>query len=423
MTSLRTILAEEGMVGSYSGNPDGKPIYPNRIDHGYEKPVSGGTDVMKGLVKSLRREQGLKMAVGEALLTEDSDSNRTLERMARALKAEGLPNADGWAVADRFKGLNLSAAKKEAVQVREDWGKTNGKDWKGFLQYLGNFAAWRGEKAMDLAEAMYDWQDAQTPRVQISTSDDEMGDMSKAMVLQGKADYERALKDPGLMPRRNPHTFKVDFPGAFPGFSKLRWEGLGYLLSPWQSEYTAGPPKGWSDDALAFRGWGEISQEDRAKYLDGLFGGRGMHDMRKFMKAGQRGFVGIPHPDFKSKYWDIFWMPDTLEASKRVTNKGFTLPLRLYAMWSGIKSKKKDVLEDALKDTEKSFKRLIRMDEKIGGQGTLAERTKEHLRLKNPRTMDRFFVGNVARNLDVPLVGDTKKDQSTVIDALSRPLK
>lgn len=69
-TRLKLILAEEGLTASYSGNPDGKPIYPNQIDHGYDKPVSGGTDVMKGLVKSLRREQGLKLAVARTLEAE-----------------------------------------------------------------------------------------------------------------------------------------------------------------------------------------------------------------------------------------------------------------------------------------------------------------------------------------------------------------
>jgi len=48
----------EARTASYTGNPDGQPIYPNEIDHGYEKPVSGGSDVMKVLIKDLRREQG-----------------------------------------------------------------------------------------------------------------------------------------------------------------------------------------------------------------------------------------------------------------------------------------------------------------------------------------------------------------------------
>jgi hypothetical protein len=53
---------------AYSGNPDKKPIYPHEIDHGYEKPVSGGSDVMQKLVREYQREQGVKTADMEAAL-------------------------------------------------------------------------------------------------------------------------------------------------------------------------------------------------------------------------------------------------------------------------------------------------------------------------------------------------------------------
>ena len=48
---------------SYSGNPDGKPLYPNEIDHGYEKAIAGGTDVMQKLVKELQHEQGSNLSL------------------------------------------------------------------------------------------------------------------------------------------------------------------------------------------------------------------------------------------------------------------------------------------------------------------------------------------------------------------------
>lgn len=50
--------AGEAKTAGYTGNPDGKDIYPARIDHGYETPISGGSDIMQRLVKDLRREQG-----------------------------------------------------------------------------------------------------------------------------------------------------------------------------------------------------------------------------------------------------------------------------------------------------------------------------------------------------------------------------
>lgn len=47
---------------SYEGNPDGEGIYPVDIDHGYDEPVSGGTNVIQQLQKDLLREQGAKIA-------------------------------------------------------------------------------------------------------------------------------------------------------------------------------------------------------------------------------------------------------------------------------------------------------------------------------------------------------------------------
>ena len=44
--------------GTYSGNSDGKPIYPNDIEHGYEEPIAGGTDIMRKLQNQLLHEQG-----------------------------------------------------------------------------------------------------------------------------------------------------------------------------------------------------------------------------------------------------------------------------------------------------------------------------------------------------------------------------
>jgi len=45
-------------LATYSGNPGGKPIYPNEIDHGYDEPLAGGTDVMRRLQNQFLHEQG-----------------------------------------------------------------------------------------------------------------------------------------------------------------------------------------------------------------------------------------------------------------------------------------------------------------------------------------------------------------------------
>ena len=45
-------------MSAYSGNPDGKPIYPVEVDHGDNQALSGGFDVMKRLQDRYRIEQG-----------------------------------------------------------------------------------------------------------------------------------------------------------------------------------------------------------------------------------------------------------------------------------------------------------------------------------------------------------------------------
>lgn len=50
--------AEKSKNAAYEGNPGGEPIYPNEIDHGYDQPLAGGTDVMKRLQNQYLHEQG-----------------------------------------------------------------------------------------------------------------------------------------------------------------------------------------------------------------------------------------------------------------------------------------------------------------------------------------------------------------------------
>jgi len=42
----------------YKGNPGGEDIYPYEIDHGYDEPLAGGTDVMRRLQNQYLHEQG-----------------------------------------------------------------------------------------------------------------------------------------------------------------------------------------------------------------------------------------------------------------------------------------------------------------------------------------------------------------------------
>lgn len=52
------VMAQNVRVAAYGGNPNGQPIYPHEVDHGYDQPLAGGSDVMKRLQNRLLQEQG-----------------------------------------------------------------------------------------------------------------------------------------------------------------------------------------------------------------------------------------------------------------------------------------------------------------------------------------------------------------------------
>jgi hypothetical protein len=58
----RTRVFEQGRQkrreAGYRGNPGGKDIYENDVEHGYGEPLAGGTDVMRKLQNRLLHEQG-----------------------------------------------------------------------------------------------------------------------------------------------------------------------------------------------------------------------------------------------------------------------------------------------------------------------------------------------------------------------------
>lgn len=54
--TLRSPLLD--LLAGYKGNPDGKDIYKNEVDHGYDQALSGGHDIMKRLQDKLLHEQG-----------------------------------------------------------------------------------------------------------------------------------------------------------------------------------------------------------------------------------------------------------------------------------------------------------------------------------------------------------------------------
>jgi hypothetical protein len=75
----------------YSGNPDGKPIYPNAVDHGDTgEPLAGGTDIMRRVQNKLLEEQGnpKRPRSPEASLRLSADRGTGADRIAAAWLGE-----------------------------------------------------------------------------------------------------------------------------------------------------------------------------------------------------------------------------------------------------------------------------------------------------------------------------------------------
>lgn len=51
-------VSSSRVAAAYAGNPGAESIYPVQVDHGYDEPLAGGTDVMRKLQNRLLTEQG-----------------------------------------------------------------------------------------------------------------------------------------------------------------------------------------------------------------------------------------------------------------------------------------------------------------------------------------------------------------------------
>jgi hypothetical protein len=75
----------------YEGNPDGKPIYPNKVEHGYDQPLAGGTDVMKRLQDRLLIEQGKQPREPNPRLASNADWQNLIEHPRASPVEPGVP--------------------------------------------------------------------------------------------------------------------------------------------------------------------------------------------------------------------------------------------------------------------------------------------------------------------------------------------
>lgn len=80
-------METNGKSASYSGNPDGNPIYPVQVDHGENQALSGGHDIMKRLVDRYLVEQGRSPRETNPRLAAETP---TMELRGRRVKVNGV---------------------------------------------------------------------------------------------------------------------------------------------------------------------------------------------------------------------------------------------------------------------------------------------------------------------------------------------
>jgi hypothetical protein len=86
-------LSRAYLMAAYSGNPDGKPIYDVKVDHGEYQALSGGWDVMKRLQDRYRIEQGHPPRDGNPQLTNETamQTKAAARMMVVDLYVDGRP--------------------------------------------------------------------------------------------------------------------------------------------------------------------------------------------------------------------------------------------------------------------------------------------------------------------------------------------
>lgn len=105
----------------YSGNPDNKPIYPVEIDHGVDKPLSGGTDVVLNLSRNLVKEQGREASSEEKedlfVFTTGNNYFRKAEPGSKMIASEPsywrdfIEEGDSWKLT-KFEGVPSKVVEK-----------------------------------------------------------------------------------------------------------------------------------------------------------------------------------------------------------------------------------------------------------------------------------------------------------------------
>jgi hypothetical protein len=190
---------------AYSGNPDGKPIYPVEVDHGDNQALSGGFDVMKRLQDRYRIEQGhqpreqnprLAAQRVEAYLFAEANWRNNADSDHRVVANFTVPGASVREAVEAVfkKGQNNlkydKAGKKLSLFPNPDWQM----DAKGF--HLTKTV----EEHQAVSHGIDAWHEEYTLRIRLevkgSTSDMSLG-LAKSMLL-----WIRTGRAPKRVPRR-----------------------------------------------------------------------------------------------------------------------------------------------------------------------------------------------------------------------------
>ncbi len=332
----------------------------------------------------------------------------------------GLPvisDAEGWEVAERFKGLTGAQRPSAAKKLREDWGAKNGKFWPAWIAYKAAFWDWFEQKSEVLRSVIEKYQKTPGNRM-LMPSDDGLGDMARTITYQGKALYSQALSDPGILPglsiSRHPRgDQRVWSPGKIPGLLKLVQNGgMGYTMQQYEGVPAGPPPRGWSNDPAKFKAWAEFTQREKEDYLDRILLGETLGGMRSELPEQYRNLGAPIHGKVAAdtKYWVIIW--------NRVFGLepgGVQVTYRPTAYWNpDQKSLLKADYEDALQDTKAIFSRFgTSLDDKASSGTSVAIAVAKNLRVKK----SNFSVplGKVVKIL-IPITGDLKKDSAALFN-------
>jgi len=330
------------------------------------------------------------------------------------IRVAAINDAQGWQlVREMYDGATTQGKRNKGESAfMNNWGTDNGWDWIGFKEFARDFSNWVSMKAIQLQGAMDTWQNQNGET--ITPSDDERVDWSHNAVLMGRQFFDSVMRNPGMLPRRGGplHHYKIINKGQDPAFLAIARKSMG---RPFTNLPGSPPNKRWVEDVAMGRGWADMTDDLRAKYLT-------------------ENRIGpprnIPARVSRSKFWEFYWYPSWSPNShgkgnyQRFTPSGADVGLTLAVSWVPTStSRKKSVLEEALRDAEQTFRAFrMRLDTVVDPRYkfTLEDVVAGKLRRKNYK--GDLQLPHTTKVVSIPLIGDAAVDKATMQSMASSPI-